>query len=85
MGAAYRHLVATRSYSWVKVGWSPTLIGYSLQGLAKFGFYEVFKDLYGGITRSFVGDERALALKPFVWATASASAELIADVLLCPM
>merc|ERR1712224_236285 len=28
------------------LGWAPTAIGYSAQGLCKFGFYEVFKDLY---------------------------------------
>ena len=27
-------------------GWAPTLVGYSLQGMCKFGFYEVFKILY---------------------------------------
>ena len=27
-------------------GWAPTLIGYSMQGLGKFGFYEVFKYFY---------------------------------------
>ena len=27
-------------------GWTPTLIGYSLQGCFKFGLYEVFKILY---------------------------------------
>lgn len=27
-------------------GWSPTFIGYSMQGLCKFGFYELFKVLY---------------------------------------
>ncbi len=27
-------------------GWAPTLIGYSAQGLGKFGFYEIFKDVY---------------------------------------
>lgn len=27
-------------------GWAPTLIGYSMQGLCKFGFYEVFKIFY---------------------------------------
>lgn len=27
-------------------GWAPTFIGYSMQGLCKFGFYEVFKILY---------------------------------------
>ncbi len=30
----------------VTLGWAPTLIGYSLQGLGKFGFYEIFKDVY---------------------------------------
>ena len=30
-------------------GWAPTLIGYSMQGLCKFGFYEVFKILYGNM------------------------------------
>uniref|UniRef100_A0A8I3X457 Solute carrier family 25 member 3 n=1 Tax=Callithrix jacchus TaxID=9483 RepID=A0A8I3X457_CALJA len=30
-------------------GWAPTFIGYSLQGLCKFGFYEVFKVLYSNI------------------------------------
>ena len=31
------------------LGWLPTLIGYSLQGFGKFGFYEIFKDVYKGI------------------------------------
>lgn len=30
-------------------GWAPTFIGYSMQGLCKFGFYEVFKILYGNM------------------------------------
>lgn len=30
-------------------GWAPTFIGYSLQGLCKFGFYEVFKVLYSNM------------------------------------
>jgi solute carrier family 25 phosphate transporter 3 len=30
-------------------GWAPTLIGYSLQGLAKFGCYEWFKIFYSDI------------------------------------
>lgn len=28
-------------------GWAPTLIGYSMQGIGKFGFYEMFKIVYG--------------------------------------
>ena len=64
----------------LSLGWVPTLIGYSLQGFAKFGFYEIFKDVYGGI----VGQENAVKYKKIVWAFSSASAELIADVFLCP-
>lgn len=31
------------------LGWAPTFIGYSMQGLCKFGFYEVFKNIYSGL------------------------------------
>lgn len=27
-------------------GWAPTFIGYSIQGLGKFGLYEIFKLYY---------------------------------------
>jgi solute carrier family 25 phosphate transporter 3 len=30
-------------------GWAPTVVGYSLQGLGKFGFYEFFKHFYSNI------------------------------------
>jgi solute carrier family 25 phosphate transporter 3 len=62
------------------IGWSPTLIGYSLQGLGKFGFYEIFKDVYKGI----VGEENADKYKKVGWSIASGSAEVIADCFLCP-
>lgn len=41
-------------------GWAPTFIGYSMQGLCKFGFYEVFKILYSdmlGEVRSALNDD----------------------------
>lgn len=38
-------------------GWAPTFIGYSMQGLCKFGFYEVFKILYSDL----MGEVRAAA------------------------
>src|SRR3978361_1495519 len=28
-------------------GWTPTFVGYSFQGLGKYGFYEIFKHIYG--------------------------------------
>lgn len=61
-------------------GWYPTLVGYSLQGMGKFGFYELFKDVYAGV----VGKENALKYKVFGWSISSACAEVIADTLLCP-
>jgi solute carrier family 25 phosphate transporter 3 len=64
----------------VTVGWLPTLIGYSIQGLFKFGFYEIFKDVYADA----VGYETAVKYRTLVYAAASASAEFIADIGLCP-
>lgn len=60
-------------------GWAPTLVGYSLQGLGKFGLYEYFKYKYAGI----VGEENAKKYKTLLYCTASASAEFFADMLLC--
>ena len=31
------------------LGWQPTVLGYGLQGSVKYGFYEMFKDLYVNI------------------------------------
>jgi len=61
-------------------GWGPTLVGYSLQGLCKFGFYEYFKYKYA----LAVGEANAKKYKDLVYISASASAEFIADVALCP-
>jgi len=61
----------------VFTGWSPTLIGYSFQGLGKYGFYEVFKHIYGDNLFPNMN-------KTVVFLGASASAEFIADIFLCP-
>jgi solute carrier family 25 phosphate transporter 3 len=61
-------------------GWGPTLIGYSQQGACKFGLYELFKDKYS----SLVGDEIAVKYRTLVYIAGSASAEMVADVFLCP-
>lgn len=65
----------------LSVGWHATLIGYSMQGLCKFGFYEIFKDLYS----SMAGEENAHKYRTGIYLIASASAEFIADCALCPM
>ncbi|XP_005995586.1 solute carrier family 25 member 3b isoform X2 [Latimeria chalumnae] len=62
-------------------GWAPTFIGYSMQGLCKFGFYEVFKVLYGNM----LGEENAYLWRTSLYLAASASAEFFADIALAPM
>uniref|UniRef100_A0A5G2QMB3 Solute carrier family 25 member 3 n=1 Tax=Sus scrofa TaxID=9823 RepID=A0A5G2QMB3_PIG len=62
-------------------GWAPTFIGYSLQGLCKFGFYEVFKVLYSNM----LGEENAYLWRTSLYLAASASAEFFADIALAPM
>lgn len=61
-------------------GWSPTFFGYSVQGAGKYGFYEYFKHLYTGLA----GEETAAKYKTALYLSASASAELLADIGLCP-
>ncbi|KAG4067089.1 hypothetical protein HA402_000080 [Bradysia odoriphaga] len=62
-------------------GWSPTFIGYSMQGFCKFGFYEVFKVYYANL----IGEENAYVYRTLLYLAASASAEFFADIALSPM
>lgn len=65
------------------LGWSPTFWGYGAQGVFKFGLNEFFKDYY----TKLVGEEtlqKSTATKLALWAAASGSAEVFADVALCP-
>lgn len=50
------------------------------QGAFKYGGYEFFKKFYSDLA----GEERARKWKTGIYLVASASAELIADVALCP-
>lgn len=61
-------------------GWTPTLVGYSFQGLGKFGLYELFK--YKGA--KILGEENAAKYKTPLFMLSSASAEFFADILLTP-
>ncbi|KAG2048060.1 mitochondrial carrier [Suillus hirtellus] len=62
-------------------GLGPTFVGYSLQGMFKFGLYEVFKDQY----MNLAGEELTNKYKPAIWLAGSASAEVFADIALCPL
>ncbi|KAL6716902.1 Cu/Pi carrier [Lecanora helva] len=76
--SAWRTIYAKEGLRGVFFGWSPTFIGYSFQGAGKYGFYEVFKNLYGDKLFPNVN-------KTIVYLGASASAEFLADIALCPL
>ncbi|XP_043468417.1 phosphate carrier protein, mitochondrial-like [Leptopilina heterotoma] len=61
-------------------GWAPTFFGYSVQGLFKFGLYEVFKVYYSEIA----GEELAYDYRTTLYLVSSASAEFFADIGLAP-
>ncbi|KAK7791720.1 hypothetical protein R5R35_009369 [Gryllus longicercus] len=62
-------------------GWAPTFFGYSMQGLCKFGLYEVFKVFYSDL----LGEENSYLWRTSLYLAASASAEFFADIALSPM
>jgi solute carrier family 25 phosphate transporter 3 len=62
-------------------GFGPTFVGYSLQGMFKYGLYEIFKDTY----MNLAGEEASNKYKPAIWLAGSASAEVFADIALCPL
>jgi len=62
-------------------GWAPTFLGYSAQGAFKYGIYEVLKKKYSDLA----GPEYAAKYKTLIYLAGSATAEVFADVALCPM
>jgi len=74
-------IVAEEGAAAVWKGWFPTLLGYSAQGALKYGLYEVFKDVYSNA----LGEENAKKYKALIWCAGSASAEVFADIALCPL
>ncbi len=74
---AWRTIYSKEGIRGIFFGWSPTAVGYSFQGAGKYGFYEVFKYVYGD--QMFPN-----ANKTIVYLAASASAEFLADMALCP-
>ena len=73
--------IAEGGASGLFLGWAPTAIGYSMQGLCKFGFYEVFKKVYSDM----LGEENSYLYRTSLYLAASASAEFFADIALSPM
>merc|ERR1712038_64501 len=80
LGNGFKITVAEQGAKGLLLGWAPTCIGYSMQGLCKFGFYEVFKNIYSGI----IGEENTYLYRTSLYLAASASAEFFADIALSP-
>ncbi|KAN0088864.1 Mitochondrial carrier domain containing protein [Tylopilus felleus] len=74
-------LVREEGQTGIWKGFGPTFVGYSLQGMFKYGLYEVFKDAY----MNLAGEELSNQYKPAIWLAGSASAEVFADIALCPL
>nr|ALS04331.1 mitochondrial phosphate carrier protein precursor [Acartia pacifica]ALS04332.1 mitochondrial phosphate carrier protein precursor [Acartia pacifica] len=81
LGNGFKVTVADAGARGLFLGWAPTAIGYSAQGLCKFGFYEVFKNVYANA----IGEENAFLWRTSLYLASSASAEFFADIALSPM
>ena len=46
VASAFRVTMAEEGVRALAKGWAPTLVGYSMQGMGKFGLYELFKHVY---------------------------------------
>lgn len=79
LGDGFKVIKAEKGISGLYLGWQPTLVGYSAQGFGKFGFYEIFKDVY----KKLLG-KKASEYQTIGFLVSSAFAEVIADCLLCP-
>lgn len=80
LGDGFATIKAEQGVKGLFLGWQPTFLGYSMQGFGKFGFYEIFKDVYKKLLGS-----KAAQYQSVGFAVSSACAELIADCFLCPM
>jgi solute carrier family 25 phosphate transporter 3 len=81
LGNSVKLLLAEEGATGIWKGFGPTFVGYSLQGMFKYGLYEVFKDYY----MNLAGEEASNKYKPAIWLAGSASAEVFADIALCPL
>ncbi|KAL5791375.1 hypothetical protein ACOSQ2_006263 [Xanthoceras sorbifolium] len=76
MSTGFSTLWKEQGPSFLWRGWSGKFCGYGVQGGCKFGLYEYFKRLYSDV----LVDHN----KTFIFFLSSASAQVFADVALCP-
>merc|ERR1740130_391451 len=76
-----KKVVAEEGAGALATGLGPTAIGYFIQGWFKFGGFEYFKISFA----KSLGDEKAWNNRNLIYLGASACAEFIADIFLCPL
>jgi solute carrier family 25 (mitochondrial phosphate transporter), member 3 len=76
-----RRIPAEEGAAMLLKGAGPTAVGYFLQGAFKFGFNEFFKRKF----MESAGPQNAVTYRVPIWLGASACAEVIADMFLCPL
>jgi len=77
----FRQVIAAEGVGALATGLGPTAIGYFVQGWFKFGGFEFFKIAFG----KSLGDQKAWDNRTVIYLGASACAEFIADIFLCPL
>ncbi|GAP92068.1 putative mitochondrial phosphate carrier protein [Rosellinia necatrix] len=82
MVRAARQIVGKEGASALLTGFGPTAVGYLIQGGGKFAGYEFFKKTYIDLIGT---PEAATRHRTAVYLGASASAEFLADIALCPL
>lgn len=80
LGAGFKVILQEQGFKGLFKGFNPALLGYSAQGACKYGFYEYFKKKYSDLA----GAQASKDYKTLIYLSASASAEFIADIALCP-
>lgn len=76
----WKSIIASEGFGGIFTGFGATIVGYSFQGAGKYGFYELFKKTYSDLA----GPEFSSKYNTAIYLAASASAEFIADMFLCP-
>jgi len=77
----FRQIVAEEGMGALATGLGPTAVGYFIQGWFKFGGFEFFKISFA----KSLGDQKAWDNRNVIYLGASACAEFIADIFLCPL
>merc|ERR1712164_165029 len=77
----FRQVIAAEGAGALATGLGPTALGYFIQGWFKFGGFEYFKINFA----KKLGDQGGWDNRNYIYLGASACAEFIADVFLCPL